>query len=308
MRRIKLFIPLLFASILLSSCTEPEMVPVTQQDVMGKTDSEKTDAENVKEASGSIAAENAEEVVADNIGEVGDFQGGHLMQTLPVKNEDFSLLIDYDTGEQSIDGWRITSSKYLNMTVRTENLPEGWHVYIDNVHIESSILSLYEAFDGITVDEMDDHTHSSLYPGFAINNENEYYGTFGIGGYSETLVSGYTDGYITYQGWGFSHGNVNEKRVTESELKETGVYGNKFQLVYDLYIQPADSEEPYMKSVISEFVIPTTFTVSFTDEYGKDTKGEALWNGTTFDVAAPNGNEYEISFAGGKYVMDMKNH
>lgn len=306
MGRIKLFTLLLLTCMLLSSCTEPEIVPVTQQDVMGKTNSERTAAENIEEASGSIAAENTEEVATDNTGEVGDFQGGHLMQTLPVKNEEFKLLIDYDTGEQSIDGWRITSSKYLNMAVRTENLPEGWHVYIDNVHIESSILSLYEAFDGITVDEMDDHTHSSLYPGFAINNEKEYYGTFGIGGYSETLVSGYTHGYITYQGWGFSSGDVNEKRITESELKETGVYGNKFQLVYDLYIQPADSEEPYMKSVISEFVIPTTFTVSFTDEYGKDTKGEALWNGATFDVTALNRSEYEMSFTGGKYVIDTK--
>lgn len=286
MRRIKLFTLLLLTSLLLSSCAETSFVPVVEPGVMRLN------------ASGNAA---------DAIGEMGGFQGGHLMQTLPVKNEDFYLLIDYGIEEQSINDWRITSSKCLNVTVKTEGLPEGWRVYIDNVHIESSILSLYEAFDGIIVDEMDDHTHSSVYPGFAINNENEYYGVFGIGGYSQTLVSGYTEGFAAYNGMSYTSGRINEKRVTESELKEAGVYGNKFQLVYDLYIQPLDSGEPYMKSVISEFVIPTTFSVKITNDADrKVADGEALWNGVAFDIAAADGSEWEMFFADGEYVISPK--
>ena len=208
-------------------------------------------------------AEDEDASISKQIKKMPDaFTDNILTQTLPVDDENFSLIATYDTGNYPTDSWEITSAKSISMEVKTSELPEGTEVFIDNVHIDSSILSLEPEFNSIPTDSMDDNTHTSMYPGFPISGNIGYYGIFSMDGYSETLISGYNRGYYLKRfGYGSSRGSIKEARVTEDDLKESYVYGNKFQIVYDLWIKKPDNQYPYMRSVISEFIIPTTFWI-----------------------------------------------
>lgn len=48
-----------------------------------------------------------------------------LTQTLPVKNEKFSLSVTYDTGDYPLKDWHVTDYKCVNTDVTTKNLPEA---------------------------------------------------------------------------------------------------------------------------------------------------------------------------------------
>lgn len=64
-----------------------------------------------------------------------------LSQTLSVKDEDFSLLVDYDLGNYNLNKWHVTDNKNIGMTVKTQNLPEGYEVSLDHVHADITIKS-----------------------------------------------------------------------------------------------------------------------------------------------------------------------
>lgn len=69
-------------------------------------------------------------------------------------------------------------------------------------------------------DSMDDSIHGGEQPGFLTTRDHPYEEVFAIEGYSQTLISGWgyaCDGY----GWA----DVDERRLTEGNLKRGGVYG-----------------------------------------------------------------------------------
>ena len=178
-----------------------------------------------------------------------------LQQVLDVPNQTFKLVTNYYCDDASKREWRITSDKFLYFDVRTEGLQEGTEVYIDNIHIDTSIKSKYAAMDGIIQDSMDDHVHSSQLIGFPISDTTKYYGVNAIEGCNETFIQGTIRGYSGYIG-----GTVDEIRYTESKYIELGVYANKIQIVYDLLVKGPNDKDFSNISVSTDFLVPVTST------------------------------------------------
>lgn len=190
-----------------------------------------------------------------------DELGTGLTQKLEVPGENFTLVTEYSCDPTSEREWRVTSDKFLYLTVYTEGLPADTLVYIDNIHMDTSIKSKYAAFDGIIQDSMDDHVHSSQLIGFFISDNAKYYGSAAIEGMNETFIQGTAYGYN-----GYYSASVTEKRFTESNYVTYGVYANKFQIVYDLLVKGPDDYDFKNISVSTDFLVPiTTNTIQYDD-------------------------------------------
>lgn len=187
--------------------------------------------------------------------------GETLKQELEVPNENFKLVCEYtcDPGEEKV--WRITGDKFLRLKVYTENLPEDYNVYIDNIHIDTSIKSRYAVVDGIKQDTMDDRIHNSLMLGFPISNSVSYVGVNAIEGCNESFING------TYFGMqGYASGSVTQKRYTEADYQELGVYANKISIVYDLLVKGPNDKDYKNISLDTDFIV---YTSDVEIEYGK---------------------------------------
>lgn len=222
---------------------------------------------------------------------LGEFNGDTLTMDIRVPGEDFKLRTIVSTADYSVENWRTTDVKTLNLNACTIGLPEGTEVFIDNVHIDSVIKSIYSAFDALPIDTMDDRTHTSMYPGFPVSDSTQYRGIFAIGGYSESLIKGFSSGY-RIKNIGFASGYVEEARVTEKILQRNAVYANMFQIIWDLWIQKPGDTYPYMTSVKTEFLIPTQFVV---DGYS------LRYNGKNFDAVTKDGEKCVFSYANGTF-------
>lgn len=176
-----------------------------------------------------------------------------LTQELEVPNNDFKLVTEYYCDDEAKRKWRITSDKFLYYKVYTKGLDENTEVYIDNVHIDTSIKSEYASFDGIIQDTMDDHVHNSQMIGFPIANDTYYYGVNAIEGSNEQFIQGYVYGYQHYVS-----GSIESERVTEDMLQKYNVYGNKFQIVYDLLVKKENDKEFSNISISTDFLVYTT--------------------------------------------------
>lgn len=190
-------------------------------------------------------------IIPDSSGSMETESVMQLNQKLPVQGEDFYLICEYDTLNYDFGKWRVTENKAINMTVRTEGLPEGYKVTIDHVHADISLKSTTTQVDGITQDSMDDSPHTSPTVGFYIDNETAYNNIFAI--------EAYTEQFYTLWGHAFGeHGHISSSydRLSENNLIKLGTYAEKMQVVYDLLIQGPDDEYPHVVSVLSEFLIP----------------------------------------------------
>lgn len=213
-----------------------------------------------------LAANEKYDIVTQQTGD-NDLAMG-LTQTLDVPGRNFKLVTEYACDDESKREWRITSDKFLYFNVRTEGLEAGTEVYIDNIHIDTSVKSKYAVMDGILQDSMDDHVHSSQLIGFPISDTTKYYGVNAIEGCNETFIKGTIHGYS-----GYINGEVTEKRYTESKYLELGVYANKIQIVYDLLVKGPNDKDFSNISVSTDFLVPVTET-EVTYEYDDGTTGK----------------------------------
>ena len=156
-------------------------------------------------------------------------------QILDVPGEDFKLVINnkclLDKGEK----WTITSDKEMLMNIHTLGLNPNTKVYIDNIHIDTTITSVYPEVDGITQDSMDDRVHNSKMKGFPISDTNDYITINCIEGQNQTFIQGSFYGFR-----GYSSGEISERRYIESDYLKAGVTGNKINSVIDLIIEKED--------------------------------------------------------------------
>lgn len=178
-------------------------------------------------------------------------------QILDVKGETFKLVCEYDTGRYDISKWRVTDSKSIGMYVHTENLPDGYDVYIDHVHADISIKATTPQVDGIIQDSMDDTSHAVNQNGFSINDSIYYYNIFAIEGYTQQF----------YELWGYACGNYgyvssSYQKLSENNLIEVGTYAEKIQIVYDLSIKAPEETQYHTVSVLSEILIPISTDTS----------------------------------------------
>lgn len=168
-----------------------------------------------------------------------------ITQIIDVPGESFKLVVNYQCELQEDERWTVTSDKQINTEIRTDGLPSGTQVYIDNVHTDTTICSYYPQVDGVTQDTMDDRIHNAQMLGFPISDSNAYIGINQIEGQNETFISGFVHGYN-----GYSSGSVSEKRFLESDYLEKAVYANKITSIIDLII--VKGEEITCVSVPSE--------------------------------------------------------
>ena len=168
-----------------------------------------------------------------------------ITQIIDVPGESFKLVVNYQCELQEDERWTVTSDKQMNTEIRTDGLPAGTHVYMDNVHTDTTICSYYPQVDGVTQDTMDDRIHNAQMLGFPISDSNAYVGINQIEGQNETFISGFVHGYN-----GYSSGSISEKRFLESDYLEKAVYANKITSIIDLII--VKGEEMTCVSVPSE--------------------------------------------------------
>lgn len=174
-----------------------------------------------------------------------------LRQILNVPGETFKLITEYTCDDSSKRSFRITSDKFLYIEVYTEGLPDDTLVYIDSIHIDTSIKFKYAAMDGILQDTMDDRIHNSMMIGFPINNETKYYGVNAVEGCNQQFIQG---SYFGMNGYGTA--TIEQERYTEADYIKYGVYANKFQIVYDLLIKGPKDKDYRNVSVCTDFLVP----------------------------------------------------
>jgi len=181
-----------------------------------------------------------------------------LQQVLEVPGQNFKLITEYTCDDSSKREWRITSDKFLYLQVYTEGLPNDVEVYIDNIHIDTSIKSKYAVVDGVLQDSMDDHVHSSQLIGFYISDNSSYFGVNAIEGCNQEFLS--MTGY-SFNGYGTV--DAQTERQLESDYLEKGVYANKIQIVYDLLIKGPNDKDYTNVSVSTDFLVPVTSTINY---------------------------------------------
>ena len=221
-----------------------------------------------------LAADESYDVVTYSEDENSDIKNG-LSQELKVPGEDFTLNTYYNFDTASKREWRITSDKSLKIEVKTNKLPKDTQVWIDNVHIDTSIKSKYASMDGILQDTMDDRIHNTLMYGFPISNDTTYYGIFAIEGCDKDFIQGSVYGFN-----GYTNGSVTEQRFTESDYLQKGVYASKFQIVYDLLIKTPKDKDPRAVSVFTDFIVPVSSKVKYEDNKGNKRETDYAKNKT----------------------------
>lgn len=188
-----------------------------------------------------------------NIGDTNEEGFSTLRKVSDVPGETFKLVSEFAADSNSQRSWKITANKFLYIKMYTQGLDPNTKVFIDNIHIDTSIISDYAAMDGITQDTMDDRIHNSLMYGFPIGNDIEYYGINSIEGLNEGFIKLTAYGVEGLKNLMFIEGGT--KRYTENYLKDKlKVTGNKIQTVVDLLVQNGD-EVPRNVSVPIDFKV-----------------------------------------------------
>lgn len=201
--------------------------------------------------------------------EDSDLSNG-VVQEKEVMGEDFNLVIKYSCDEGS--DWRVTDTKRLNMEIKTSGLQDNLEVYIDNIHIDTSIVSDKVLYSGILQDTMDDRIHNSLMLGFPISDIVSYYGVNIIEGQNSEFIEGWSYGYN-----GYNSGSVETKRRKESDFLSNGVWANQIDSVIDLIIVDKNTNEMRTVSVFSNLLIEVNHRITFVEgenyvtyEYNRD--------------------------------------
>lgn len=183
-----------------------------------------------------------------------------ITKELEIPGQKFKLVVEYKCVLEEGEEWTITSDKNLFMRICTKGLPKGEHVWIDNIHIDTSIMAAKKEFDGIVQDSMDDRIHNSLMLGFPISDEDSYYGICAIDGQNDTFIQGTIYGYQSV------HGDIEEKRFLESDYLKEAVYANKINSVFDLLIQDSDQKDPVASSTSDKLQVDVCNKVKFMDD------------------------------------------
>ena len=188
-------------------------------------------------------------------------------QIKTIEGEDFQIVINYYSDENE---WHINADKDLYFSVKTKNLPDDLKIYIDNIHMDTSIVSTKAAYNGIKQDSMDDRIHNSIMLGFPISDTENYLGINTIEGGNQEFIQGYSYGSQYY-----SSGSIRQLRRLESDYLEDGVYANKIDTVIDLIIVDKETNEPIrQKSVASKLLVEINNVITF--EETKDDRTEKV--------------------------------
>jgi len=195
-----------------------------------------------------------------------------VQQVLSVPGEDFKLVVNYRCILEDGAKWTVTSDKEMYMDICADGLNPNTKVYIDNVHIDTTIRSIYPTVDGITQDTMDDRIHNSLMLGFPISDTNIYSSVNCIEGQNQSFTQGSFYGFN-----GYYSGTIQQKRYLESDYLSSGVYANKINSIIDLIIVNPDNTTRCVS-------VPSTIEVSVWPYIEKvNSSGESSYTYYYFD-------------------------
>lgn len=146
--------------------------------------------------------------------------------------------------------WQITDNKELFIALEILEQPENTTVMIEHMHADISIHSYKEEVDGLTQDSMDDKMHTGTQEGFYVSPEHPYFETFAVEGYSKFLIEGW--GFlIGYYGWT----SIEEKRLTEANLKKAGAQGSEVVTIFDVLIRHDGEDYFHKRIIVDDFYI-----------------------------------------------------
>ncbi len=203
---------------------------------------------------------NIDLIDTNEMNEDGSFET--IVQKLDVPGEDFKLVAEYTcVGLDEDKKWRITSDKKMMVRVYTEGLPDDTEVYIDNIHMDTSIVATEKQMDGITQDSMDDRIHNSLMLGFPISDDVSYYGINAIEGQNQQFIEGSFHGFE-----GCESGTVEQKRYLESDYLNKGVYANHISAIYGLLVKGPEDSEFRGIDTLSDIYIQVCNEISFVED------------------------------------------
>ena len=167
---------------------------------------------------------------------------GSVLESSEVVEKDMKLVTKYDI-DYSLDQWKITDSKMINISAKLENMPKNAEVLVEHVHIDMALKSTDPYLDGLAVNSMDDSFLGYSQDGFVISETYAYNNKFAVGGFNNDLKVRW--------------GDVSYDRLTESSLINIGeVYANELQAVYNLLIKYEGEKYFHTVSVANKFLIP----------------------------------------------------
>lgn len=220
-------------------------------------------------------------------------------QVLDVPGENFKLVVEYDCDEGSKEAWTITGGKILYITTYTNGLDENTKVWIDNVHMDISLIASNQNMSDIVQDSMDDSIHNSQMIGFPISDTTKYYGVNAINSSNESFIT------ESFHGLYSLYDKADERRYKENDYLDAGVYANKISTVFDLLIQGPNDLEPRNVSVISDVTVLSSNQLIRKEldenmELIKATVYEYDRSGTREEIATYSAEEYEQAVSEGK--------
>lgn len=173
---------------------------------------------------------NSDSIVHFN--QLENFFTGGIQEIVQVPGEDWSLVIEYSGQLEDSEYWTITDNKELHMKIYTQGLPEGYKVYINDIHSDTSIVARQKQMDGITQDTMDDGIHGTDLLGYPISDMTCCYITNAIEGQNDDFISGSVIGFQSY-----TSGTVQQQRFLESDYLEKGVIANQVSSIFGLLVK-----------------------------------------------------------------------
>lgn len=178
-----------------------------------------------------------------------DLKGGNLTEKHALKGDRIVIKSVYSTTYDT-SSWKITDSKTLHFEISPVSLPAGTQVLLEHVHADVGLSATRQALNGMPQDSMDAALHAGTQEGIEITPAHPYRNDFSIEGYSQMLTSG----------WGFMVGgygalDVSEDRLTESNLHDKGVNGNKITFVYVLLVKSPNDTLWHENEFSDEFVV-----------------------------------------------------
>lgn len=222
-----------------------------------------------------------------------NFFTGGIQEIVQVPGEDWSLVIEYSAQLEDSEYWTITDNKELHMKIYTQGLPEGYKVYINDIHSDTTIVAKQNRMNGITQDTMDDGVHGTNLLGYPISDTTCCYIINEIEGQNDDFISGSVMGFQSY-----TSGTVQQQRFQESDYLEKGVIANQVSSIFGLLVKGPNDTDFRGIDVDDEINISVYPKVSFLDD-----------NGNVYEVeyqTDENGNVVEITYTPEGTVKEKK--
>ena len=146
-------------------------------------------------------------------------------EVIDVPEESFQIMCTFDVGDCSLEEWRGTENKTIDLTIKTVNIPAEYKVYVGYVRIDSTLKAMDTYWDGKATYSIEDNGHRALGAKPEINDKTAYH--------KKLLFKTYNDEW--YQS--------NE------------IYAEVFEMICDIVIVTPECKEGYVKSVYSTVII-----------------------------------------------------